>query len=137
MLHRHLLCIGVSLLALIWAIAGCETPPTEVFDPRLIQQTERDSASDVPLEILRPLPTTRQGAYTDIGPNGQTQEDDHPYRPATGPSLPEDLSVRMSLQEIIHRAVMNNHDVKVAAYQPAIRQRAISAEARNKRGRIH
>jgi outer membrane protein TolC len=130
MLHRDLLCAGVSLLSVIWAIAGCETPPPEVFDPRVIQQTERDSATDIPMEILRPLPTTRQGAYTDIGPNGQTQEDDHPYRPATGPSLSDELSVRMSLQEIIHRAVINNHDVKVAAYQPAIEgARVIEAAA--------
>ncbi len=36
----------------------------------------------------------------------------------------------MSLSEIIHRAVANNHDVKVAAYQPAIEgARVIEASA--------
>ena len=39
--------------------------------------------------------------------------------------------VRLPLQEIIHRAVANNLDVKVAGYQPAIDStRSIEAEAR-------
>jgi outer membrane protein TolC len=37
----------------------------------------------------------------------------------------------MTLQEIVHRAVINSNDIKVAAYQPAIDQtRVIEAEAR-------
>jgi outer membrane protein len=130
MLHRQLLCAGISLVSLGFCFLGCEVPPPMVFDPRLIQQDERNSAPDVPLEALRPLPTTRLDAFTDVGADGQTHEDDHPVRPTTGPDLQDGFVVRMSLEEIIHRAVLNNHDVKVAAYQPAIEgARVIEAAA--------
>src|ERR1700728_3227047 len=112
MVLRHLLCAGISLCAVGLGFIGWQPPPPEVFDPRLIQQNERASAPDTPMEVLRPLPTTRLGAYTDVGPNGETREDDRPVHPTTGPDLQDQFIVRMSLQEIIHRSVMNNHDVK-------------------------
>jgi outer membrane protein len=133
MLRKNLL--GASIigfgLALSSIFIGCDNaePPT-VFDPRLIQQDERTNAQPEPLQELRPLPTTRQDAMTDVGPNGETHSDDTPIRPSTGPDLDSDPVVRMSLHEIIYRAVANNHDVKVAAYQPAIEgARVIEAAA--------
>jgi outer membrane protein TolC len=109
---------------------GCDAEPPAVFDPRQLQQDERTSAPEAPNQQLRPLPTTRQDAFTDIGPNGETTHDGEPYRPTTGPELDTDPIVRMSLHEIIHRAVANNHDVRVAAYTPAIDgARVIEAEA--------
>ena len=111
-------------------ILGCDLAPPDVFDPRLFQQDERTHASEVKPEALRPLPTTRQGAFADIGPQGHTEHNGEPVRPSTGADLDTDPIVRMSLNEIIHRAVANNHDVKVAAYQPAIEgARVIEASA--------
>lgn len=126
---RNLLCAGVSLGCLAWGI-GCDVAPPELFDPRLLQQDERANASEVTPHELRPLPTTRQDAFSDIGPNGETYVNGEPVRPSTGRDLDADPVIRMSLQEIIHRAVANNHDVKVAAYQPAIEgARVIEAAA--------
>jgi outer membrane protein TolC len=99
---------------------GCDISPPEVFDPRLIQQDERANVGETNPEALRPLPATRQDAFTDIGPGGESRVNGQTVRPTTGPDLDLEPIVRMGLHEIIHRAVANNHDVKVAAYQPAI-----------------
>ena len=110
---------------------GCDAEPPEVFDPRHLQQDERSHAPDIKTQALRPLPTTREDAFTDVGPNGEysarTISPCGPPPDAIWTAIP---IVRMSLQEIIHRAVANNHDVKVAAYQPAIEgARVIEAAA--------
>jgi len=111
--------VGTGLLGLGLAMIGCDGASPGYFDPRMIQEPERASASATVPE-LRPLPTTRQNAYADIGPEGETENEGRNVRPSTGPDLDADPVVRMSLSEIIHRAVANNHDVKVAGYQPAI-----------------
>jgi outer membrane protein TolC len=109
---------------------GCDAEPAEVFDPRQIQQDERTHAPEITTQSLRPLPATREDAFTDVGPNGESSTDDGPVKPSTGRDLDTDPIVRMSLQEIIHRAVANNHDVKVAAIQPGIEgARVIEAAA--------
>jgi outer membrane protein len=109
---------------------GCDAEPAAVFDPRQLQQDERSHAPEIATQTLRPLPATRQEAFSDIGPNGESDADGQPIRPSTGRDLESDPVVTMSLQEIIHRAVANNHDVKVAAYQPAIEgARVIEAAA--------
>jgi outer membrane protein len=127
---RTALGAGIIALGTGFGILGCDLAPPDVFDPRLFQQTERADASDQKPRSMRPLPTTRQGAFADIGAEGQTERDGHLVRPSTGPDLDTDPIVRMSLNEIIHRAVANNHDVKVAAYQPAIEgARVIEASA--------
>jgi outer membrane protein TolC len=109
-------------LAIVFCLAeiGCNAEPPGVFDPRALQENERASAPDVPHQELRPLPTTREGGFTAIGPSGETSHEGVPYQPTTGPALDVDPIVRMSLHEIVHRAVINNHDVRVAAYTPAI-----------------
>ena len=127
---RSLLCVGVSVTCLGLGIIGCDVEPAEIFNPRQLQQDERSNASENKPHVLRPLPATRQDAFADIGPNGDTRTDGEPVRPTTGRDLDTDPIVRMSLQEIIHRAVINNHDVRVAAYQPAVDgARVIQAEA--------
>jgi len=127
---RTALGAGIIALGTGLGIIGCDLAPPDVFDPRLFQQTERTNASPQKPQSMRPLPTTRQGAFADIGSQGQTEHNGRPVRPSTGPDLDTDPIVRMSLNEIIHRAVANNHDVKVAAYQPAIEgARVIEASA--------
>jgi outer membrane protein len=130
MLLRWLVCIGISAAGLIIGTMGCDAEPPEVFDPRLLQQDERSHASQNTPHALRPLPTTAEDAFTDVGPNGETIVNGEPVRPSTGRDLDTDPIVRMSLQEVIHRAIANNHDVKVAAFQPAIEgSRVIEAAA--------
>jgi outer membrane protein len=127
---RTALGAGIVALGTTFGILGCDLAPPDVFDPQLFQQDERVHAAEVKPEALRPLPTTRQGAFADIGPQGHTEHNGVPVRPSTGADLDTDPIVRMSLNEIIHRAVVNNHDVKVAAYQPAIEgARVIEASA--------
>ncbi|HEX4054058.1 MAG TPA: TolC family protein [Tepidisphaeraceae bacterium] len=130
MVLRTFLGAGVLALSVGMGIVGCDLAPPDVFDPQLLQQDERTHAPEVKPAALRPLPTTREGAFADIGPQGQTEINGRPVRPSTGPDLDSDPIIRMSLHEIIHRAMANNHDVKVAAYQPAIEgARVIEASA--------
>jgi outer membrane protein len=130
MAWRTFLGIGIAAVGTGLGIIGCDLAPPDVFDPRLFQQDERASASDAKPMTMRPLPTTRQGGFTDFDAEGQTEVHGHQVRPSTGPDLDTDPIIRMSLHEIIHRAVANNHDIKVAAYQPAIEgARVIEASA--------
>lgn len=108
-------------------IIGCDAEPPEVFDPRQLQQDERSHAPEIRPQALRPLPTTRENSFSDLATD---TEPGHPRSDDSGRDLDTDPVIRMSLQEIIHRAVMNNHDVKVAAYQPGIEgARVIEASA--------
>src|SRR5271154_3807097 len=101
MLFRSLLCVGVSVTCLALGMIGCDAEPPEVFDPRQLQQDERTHAPEITTQALRPLPATREDAFTDVGPNGETRTEDGPIRPSTGRDLDSDPIVRMSLQEII------------------------------------
>jgi outer membrane protein TolC len=52
-------------------------------------------------------------------------------KPTTGPAIGIEPLVRLSLQEILHRTVVNSLSIKVAGYQPAIDEtRVTEAEAR-------
>src|SRR5204863_8697024 len=75
-----------------------------------------------------PLPTTLESNF-DGNRDGTTTAPSSP--PSTGPWLGAEPTARMSLQEIVQRAVVNSLDVKVAGYRPAIDQtRVIEAQAR-------
>jgi outer membrane protein len=123
-----------ALLALAVIIpTGCG-PKEKIapFNPRALQQTEREGALNAPLRPVRPLPTTLQSAFedTDEATTGPATRPIVP--PATGPALGINEGVlRMPLREIMQRAVANNLDVKVAGYDPAIDEtRVTEAEAR-------
>lgn len=117
---------------MVW-IVGCNDspPPPAAFDPRILQQDERTHASEVAPTVLQPLPTTREESLIAL-PASYSQGEGYEATtmPSTQPDLGREPVVLMSLHEVIHRAVANNHDVKVAAYQPAIEgSRAIEAAA--------
>lgn len=119
----------ISAACLSALLTGCYMSNPAPFDPVIMQQIERDRAREVSTQPKRALPTTLESPFL-ITSNGQTSP-----RPATmptsGPALESDVVVRMPLQEIIHRAVANNLDVRVAGYQPAIDEtRVTEAEAR-------
>ena len=113
MLLRQL-SIAAGVLGFGLGIIGCDLTNPNPFDPRLFQANERQSATQPFYGSLHPLPSTREDAFASRGPNGTR------VHPTTGPDLDDSPIVRMSLQEIIHRSVANNHDVRVAGYQPAI-----------------
>jgi outer membrane protein TolC len=117
---------------MVW-IVGCNDspPPPAAFDPRILQQDERSHASEVPVTHLEPLPTTRQEELVALPRSYSSEENRYSAtEPSTQQALDREPVVLMSLQEMIHRAVANNHDVKVAAYEPAIEgTRAIEAAA--------
>ena len=79
---------------------------------------------------MRPLPTTLESEFLPPSPEGVPAV--RPTTgPTTGPALDVQPVVRMTLQEIVHRAVANSLDVKVAGYNPAIdATRVTEAEAR-------
>lgn len=109
-------CLSVTL-------AGC-APEPPAFSLRDLQQNERTRSREVASVPKRPLPTTLESPYLTNNNNAQPT-----LPPATGPSI--ESSVRLPLQEVIHRTVMNSLDVKVAGYLPAIDEtRVTEAEAR-------
>jgi outer membrane protein len=120
MLWKNWFYTGMTASVFGLAFMGCNAEPPAVFDPLLLQQDERTAAPNTPHQQLQPLPTTRQGAYSENGAQGDESAQGQGGGPTTGPDLDVDPIVRMSLREIIHRAVVNNHDVRVAAYTPAI-----------------
>jgi outer membrane protein len=121
--RRKLLTCGVSVLAI--HVAGCTTP-TEApyFDPRQLQRSERTLAQLDPSEPLPAMTTTQEDPLGGPGDEeaGTTRPSDLTAGPTTGPSLGADgeLVLHLSLQQAVQRAVLYNHDVKVAGYQPAI-----------------
>jgi outer membrane protein len=103
-------------------LVGC-VESSYPFDPRDAQRIERRDDSELHARPLPNLPTTEESDY-----NPDASE----TRPAHANNLlniDEGPPVRMSLQQIIHRAVANNLDIRVAAYDTAIDQtRIIEAE---------
>jgi outer membrane protein len=113
-------------------LAGCAKDPPP-FNPRAIQQSELTAAVDAAPAQMHPLPTTLASPYVPTTENGNGQPSTRPSIPATGPALGsgDEPVVRMSLQEVIQRAVANNLDVKVQGYEPAVEgTRVTEAEAR-------
>ncbi len=105
-------------------LIGCNVGEPAPFDPSTLGQGERLSSRDTRTYPMGRLPTTLQSPYLEEAEKPTTA-------PSTGPALGTEPQVRMTLQEMVHRAVANSSDIKVAAYQPAIDQtRVIEAEAR-------
>src|SRR5262249_14994743 len=93
------------------------------------QRNERDASYQVKPWAMRPLPTTLES--TILPPRTGESRTPPAGPPTTGPALSTMQQIRMPLQDIVHRAITHNLDVKVAGYQPAIdASRAVEAEAR-------
>ena len=90
------------LLALI--VAGC-VKDRAPFDPREFQQDEIRTAGEVPPRDKQPLPTTLQSPF--IPATGPAATQPAPV-PATGPAIGVEPTVRISLREVVQRAVANN-----------------------------
>lgn len=120
----------LSSACLSVALTGCASEPP-AFSLRDLQQNERNRAREVESRPKRPLPTTLESPFLTPNNNQARPGEATNTPPATGPSLESDTNLRLPLQEIIHRTVMNSLDVKVAGYTPAIDEtRVTEAEAR-------
>jgi outer membrane protein TolC len=107
-------------------LAGCVKDPPP-FDPRDYQMPDRSSATELPTPAGRPLPTTLQSLPAPPPRENITATTPVPMPTTLGTREP---SVKLSLQEIVHRAVINSREVKVAGYDPAIAEtRIIEAQA--------
>lgn len=121
-MHKGVRVSGLLLGLVIVAGCGIKEPPP--FDPRLMQEPERDRAADTPPAPMKPLPTTLEAipARPEAGPTTY---------PTTGRAIEAGPTVRLPLQEVIQRSVANSSEVKVSGYDPAIAEtRIIEAEAR-------
>jgi outer membrane protein TolC len=122
--------LKISGTCLSAMLVGCQVSEPSPFDPRAMQQPERLGAREVHSQPNQPLPTTLESPIL-TGTQGPSAVQEPTRPPATGPALENDRVLRLPLQEVIHRAVANNLDVKVAGYQPAIDEtRVTEAEAR-------
>jgi outer membrane protein TolC len=120
--HKRLAICGAAVLGALAMTSGCAEPmPT--FRPHQMQGLERAASTAVPVPRRRQMPTTlpssapttRPVAGALGGPPGQGQEENF---------------VRLTLREVIQRAVLNNPDIRVAGYEPAIDEsRVVEAEA--------
>lgn len=116
------LVVAVALVA----GAGCKTADPMPFNPQTLRAAESAGVTEQPAPILPPLPTTRQSPY--LGPRHSTTQE---APPDTDPRTRGPQPRTASLRELIHLAVANAHDVRVAGYQPAIEEtRVVEAEAR-------
>lgn len=116
------------------AVVGCNVTDPGPFDPIRMQEAERARTSEVQGRPMRPLPTTLESPFLPTTvPSGRAT--DNVPRPVvestTRPLEPGETVERMTLQEIVQRAVANNLDVRVASYDPAIEEtRVVENEAR-------
>src|SRR5438105_2052649 len=123
----------LSLAVSGFVLTGCGIKQPPPFDP-LSEQAPARTAAMKNREVLPmyPLPTT----LIDLAETPATQPSDsnapttqpanphvhlRPMGPAsTGPSINENVIVRMTLQSIIQRSVAHSNEVKVAGFDAAI-----------------
>ena len=114
-----------SLATLVGAVGlagGCHRYNEPPFNPREMGRNSRLASKERVIREKEPIPTTMQ-ARPSTRPNIRSA-------PAEGAAEDEPV-VRLSLQEVIQRAVTSNSDVAVAGYEPAIEEtRVIEEEAR-------
>ncbi len=93
------------------AVAGCGNDPRP-FDPRALEQIQKEAARGGVAYEMEALPATLPAT-----PKGQL-----PARPTLRPVGP---TVKLKLQDIIHRTAANNLDARVAGYEAAIDENRI------------
>lgn len=96
------------------AAVGCVQTP-DPFDPWLAQGREHRSDTDVKSPPMAPLPDRPVGRYLPNGSGATTQPEQAKYTP-----LDDGPLVRLRLEEVIHRTIAHNLDIRVAGYDTAI-----------------
>jgi outer membrane protein len=126
-MHRNT--ILASAVGLVLAsLYGCAPSPMP-FDPALMQQNTRKASRTLTTQPMYPLPTTLDTTYAPIRPDRPTTQP--ATQPVFGNPLNNDPILRLTLQEVLHRAINNNMDIRVSGYDPGINSnRVVEAEAR-------
>jgi len=130
----RLLGLGLTSLAAsagAMALTGCSNGQYDpVFDPRAMQLNERTNAAEINLSgpslTAKPesLPVIKERTTLKSGTTLPTTI------PVGGLSGTDSPLTRLSLREIVQRAVANSSDVRVAGYDPAINaQKVIQSQA--------
>lgn len=110
-------------------VISCRPKQSPPFDPAAIRQDERELAGQVEPYQLEPLPAPSP-LLSATQPTASELER-LSARPATRPLTVTEETLPLSLREIVHRAIANNYEIRVEAYEPAIEQtRVIEQEAR-------
>jgi outer membrane protein TolC len=124
-LRRSAVSVSRLSLAGLFALSslyGCVEEPRP-FDPREAQRWERFHDDEVKDGPKYPLPTTAETPYVEGVTPQQTFNRYEGMNPLRGPA------VKLSLQDVVHRAMLNNMEVRVASYDTAIDQtRILEAE---------
>jgi outer membrane protein TolC len=116
-----------AIAALALTVAGCNLSEPAAFDPRTLQHAERMASYSERPGRMGPLPTTMEGV-PDSAPG--SADADASTAGQAGPILDGRPTIRLSLQQIIHRAVAHSREVRVAGYDPAVaKTRILEAEA--------
>ncbi len=104
-----------AVITLLGCLVGCVEEPAP-FDPRVFQQWERAQDTQVKSQPMYPLPTTQESRFVP----GESEVRPVPLEDRS--NVPEGPPLKMSLQEAIHRAVVDSLDIRVASYDTAVDQ---------------
>lgn len=120
------LLVGGSLLGGS-LLGGCAYEQEKPFDPRGMGDSSRLGAAEPrPATSMPAMPTTLESPYLPSQPLNTI-----PRRPDVPRMTSLESGIRLPLREVIQRAVVNNLDIRVAGYDPAIENtRVVEAEAR-------
>jgi outer membrane protein len=122
MKNRIIGLVGVVVGAIL--VGGCGWSQTPRFDPKRIERMQIENARQERAQELPPMPKALEPSWND-----KREPTTLPYLEAT--TRPYGREVPLTLQEVIHRTVMNSLEVRVAGYQPAIDEaRILEAESR-------
>ncbi len=122
--------LSAALTVALLSLYGCTNMPDPApFDPATLQRNSRQASQGLPSRHLEPIEKTLQPnvAATQKG----TPTSQPTTAPTTGKPLSEDPMLRLALQEVLHRTVNNNMDIRVASYDPAVAaNRIVEAESK-------
>ncbi len=104
--------------AVAMLLTGC-AGDTSTFNPNEMARVARARASENSTPDMRPLPERLVSPFLPPATQPATRPS---FSPASRPSSFDSPVRRLSLRDIVHSAVANNADVRVAAYDPAIKQ---------------
>jgi outer membrane protein TolC len=120
-----LTCRRVLLLAAAggaaWPLVGCASPDPVPFDPRALRQIEIEAAAQE--EFRRPADAPATPRTSDGRVDVAAIADERHGEPETGLLLGGETDaepLRLRLSGAVGRALLNNFDLAVAAYEPAI-----------------
>lgn len=116
-----------SWLVLGSLLGGCAYEQEKPFDPRGMGDGQRLGAAEQRSDWSMPRrPTTLESPYLPSQPLNTI-----PKRPEVPRMTSLEGGLKLPLREVIQRAVINNLDIRVAGYDPAIENtRVVEAEAR-------